>query len=526
MNNCTTLFSRSFSASIQDSRTPAGFLPSRVTHTASPGKIVTSAVLACSSAVLMTGCASSPVSQASTARTTPSQFQLSPATVNLTQGNSVTFAPSSTTTSISSSSCIWQAKDQTILSSKGNGEFVGTSPGSSTVTATCGDSIATASVLVAPAVSPTSITITSGGTYSGSWSSSDPAVPAVTIRTNEPVVLKNSTVTGRGDLIVIYGAQAGANVTVQNVTGTALDPGVNGMAKGKFIDAEVMANLSVTHSTMHNVSFGVYIVASPRLASLIIKENLADRLDDRKSDGNGGYLLNQRVLGHLIQLNGIVLPNGGEIAWNQMINPDGDASVEDIINLYESHGASGKPVLIHDNYLQGGFAAGQTTYYTGVGIQMDGGSNDLAVVDGFVTITGNTIVHLAGGGISIGAGHDISVIGNRIVSCGKDAAGNWLATPDVAALGMWNYYQSSQYFNNTIANNSGGLVRPSADGQPVAGNIDDTSASAALNNVVSSNSFDQPCLVGSTLNLAAESVEFKRWLASVASAGETLGDQH
>ena len=209
-----------------------------------------------------------------------------------------------------------------------------------------------------------------------------------------------------------------------------------------------------------------------------------------------------------------------------MINPDGEASVEDIINLYESHGASGKPVQIHDNYLQGGFAAGQTTYYTGVGIQMDGGSNDLAIVDGFVTITSNTIVHLAGGGISIGAGHDISVTGNRIVSCGKDASGNWLATPGVAALGMWNYYQSTQYFNNTIANNSGGLVGPDADGQPSAGGINDPSASYALNNVVSSNSFDQPCLVGSALNLAAESVEFKRWLSSVAAAGEALGDHH
>ena len=67
---------------------------------------------------------------------------------------------------------------------------------------------------------------------------------------------------------------------------------------------------------MHGVSFGVYVTSS-MLASLTIKDNVADNLDDRESDGHGGYLLNQRVLGHYIQLNVVSLPNGGEIAWNR-----------------------------------------------------------------------------------------------------------------------------------------------------------------------------------------------------------------
>jgi hypothetical protein len=412
-----------------------------------------------------------------------------------------------------------------VLSSKGNGEFVGSGVGSSPVTATCGGDIISASALVSPTANPSAIRITSGGTYSGNWSSTDPKVPAVTILTNDPVILRNSTITGRGDLIIVYGSHGGANVTIDNVTGIAHDPGVSGQARGKFLGAEVVSRLSVTHCTMQGVSFGVY-VASSTPAALTIKDNVADNLDDRKSDGHGGYLLNQRVLGHFIQLNGVSLPNGGDIAWNQMINSDAAASVEDIINLYESHGSAGKPVLIHDNYLQGGFAAGQTAYYTGAGMQMDGDSNDPSTASGFAIIANNTIVHLAGDGISIAAGHDISVIGNRIVSCGKDSSGSWIANPGSNALGMWNYYQTNQYFNNYMANNSGGLVRPDANGNPSPGNISAPSASGSLSNIVKTNAFEQPCLVGSYLNLAAESIERNRWLSTVAAAGELLGDQH
>jgi hypothetical protein len=345
------------------------------------------------------------------------------------------------------------------------------------------------------------------------------------ILTNEPVVLRNSTITGRGDLIIVYGSQGGANVTIDNVTGTALDPGVAGQARGKFVGAEVMSGLSVTHCTMHGVGFGVY-VASSTMALLIIKDNVADNLDDRESDGHGGFLLNQRVLGHLIQLNGVSLPNGGEIAWNQMINSEGAASVEDVISFYQSYGSAGKAVLVHDNYLQGAFATGQTTAYTGGGVQMDGGSNDPSTATGFVQIINNTIVHLAGFGISIGAGHDISVTGNRIVSCGKDSSGSWIATPGSTALVMMNYYQSNQYFNNSMANNSGGVVRPDASGNPIPGDVDAPSSSQSLHNIVGSNVFEQPCLAGSNLNLAAEPIEKDRWLGTVATAGELLGDQH
>jgi hypothetical protein len=220
------------------------------------------------------------------------------------------------------------------------------------------------------------------------------------------------------------------------------------------------------------------------------------------------------------------MPNGGEVAWNQMINSDGVASVEDIFSFYQSHGSSDKPVLVHDNYLEGAFATGLTTPYTGGGMQMDGASNDPATATGFLHIENNTVVHLAGFGIAIAAGHDISVIGNRIVSCGKDSSGNWIAMTGETALVMINYYQTDQYFNNYMANNSGGLVRPDTEGNPSVGDVYASGASPSLNNLIGANSFEEPCLAPSNPSLTAESLERSRWLNTVALSGEMLGDQH
>ena len=489
------------------------------------GKMVLlSVLLACSSVVSSIGCGGSQVGPGPSGKTMPGALQLSPAVVNLVQGDSVHFALSTDEIAFNPSNCIWQAVD-TIVSSKGNGEFVGTGIGSSSIEATCDGNSASASVLVSPATNPNAIRITSGGTYSGNWSSTDPKVPAVMILTNEPVVVRNSTITSRGNLIVIYGSQGGANVTIDNVTGTALDPGVAGQGRGKFLGAEVMSRLAVTHCTMHGVSFGVY-VATSKLTSLTIRDNVADNLDDRKSNGHGGYLLNQRVLGHFIQLNSVSLPNGAEIAWNQMTNSLGAASVEDVISFYQSRGSAEKPIVVHDNYLQGAFAEGQTTWYTGGGIQMDGASEDPMTATGFVQISHNRIVQTANYGISIGAGHDITVTDNRIVSCGKDSTGRWLASQGGSALILWNYYQTSQFYNNSISSNSGGLVRQDANGQPENSEMYVPSVSATLHNVVSNNPFEHPCWVNGLLSQAAEAAERVSWNIQVRESGEMLGDQH
>jgi hypothetical protein len=394
------------------------------------------------------------------------------------------------------------------------------------------DTLASANAAVQLSGPLAPLKITSGGTYSGNWLSNDPNTPAVTIQTDEPVLIENSTVTGKGNLLVVKGSTSsakltsGANISIQNVTGVALDPGIAGKQRGSFVSASAVSRLSVTHCTMTGVSFGV-AVAQSTLTELSISNNVANDMEDRASDGKGGFTDKRPNLGHFVILNGVHAAMGGDISWNQVIDTPGHASVEDIISIFGSSGQSASnSIRIHDNYLQGAFSPSAVkNNYTGSGIMTDGSSNSLATATGFVQIYGNQVVHTANAGIGIDAGHDISVTGNSVVSCGKDASGAWIATTYALATDMWNAYKTSVYFNNSISATAGGLVRPDAAGNPSVADIWAPGVSASLNNSVGKNSFTNPCMVGGDTTLDSETEEYDAWVAKLAFAAQTIGSQ-
>jgi hypothetical protein len=349
-------------------------------------------------------------------------------------------------------------------------------------------------------------------------------MPAITISTNEPVVIQNSTISSKGDLISVTAAGTGANVTVQNVTGTGLDPGIAGKQRGKFLYAYQAQSITVTHCTMTGVSFGVYIEDSA-LTGLSIRNNVANEMEDRASDANGGLTTEEPSLGHFVIVAKSVAVNGGDISWNQVIDTPGKSSVTDVIDIFLSHGISNSDsIRIHDNYLQGmSSPADIDNNYTGSGIMMDGPSNDLRTATGFVTISDNQIVHTANAGIGIDAGHDISATNNSIVSCGKDTSGSWVATTSAIAVAVWNYYNSSTFFNNSISGTTGGLVRPDPSGNPQIADIWTPDASATQGNVVGTNTFTNPCMTADDDSLGPELQENSQWAAKLASTSQTVG---
>src|SRR5690349_16522879 len=66
--------------------------------------------------------------------------------------------------------------------------------------------------------------ITRGGVYRGDWHSDNADVPVVVIKTAAPVVIENSTLRGRGDLIV--STVPHANITIRNTCGYGANPQV------------------------------------------------------------------------------------------------------------------------------------------------------------------------------------------------------------------------------------------------------------------------------------------------------------
>jgi hypothetical protein len=204
----------------------------------------------------------------------------------------------------------------------------------------------------------------------------------------------------------------------------------------------------------------------------------------------------------------------------------GQSSVEDVINIYGSLGAPGEPIWVHDNYIEGNSSPSAPTNYTGAGIIADGSSH---TVTAFATFENNEVVHTAGSGVAIANGHDVTASGNRVVSCGQDASGNWYAAPFANAVSIWDSYGSgpSLFYNNTVTGSAGGLVRPSSSGAPSAADFWGSAASMSYpGNAAGNNDFTDPCFMGGQLNLAAEDAERAYWAAKVAAAEQQIGDQH
>jgi hypothetical protein len=424
----------------------------------------------------------------------------------------------------SSGQCAWTSSQPTILNSLGGGSFQALAVGTAQVTVTCGSSTASASVTVSAQQQSGPIVITKGGTYSGDWVSGDPGTPAVTIHTDQPVVIQDSTITGPGDMIDLSGVSSGANVTIQNVTATALDPRVSGAERGAFLSAQLVASLTVKNCSVIGASFGVKLYNSSP-STLEISNNYASNLEDRASNGQGGFLDSRPALGHFVILNSVYAP-GADISWNQIVQTIGQSSTEDVFNIYNSQGTQANPIKVHDNYMEGSSSPVVKGNYSGTALITDGTGTDGAQPTAFVVFQANQVVATAGTGIGIAAGHDITATANRIVSCGVSSSGTWYAW-GANGIMIWNFYSNPAFYNNTITGTVGGLVGPGPNGTAIPFDVwVNPPDMLDPGNSVAGNNFTNPCLTPAGVNLQAEQTERTYWTTKTAGASELIGDQH
>ncbi len=135
------------------------------------------------------------------------------------------------------------------------------------------------------------IVITSGGTYSGNWQSNNPDVAAVTIRTTAPVIIDNSNIQSKGNLIET--AVADVDLTVQNSRGYGLNPGVAGRVPGRFLDAYKFDNIVVKNNYLQStasIELRSYNGNHTTSDTVKILNNQVLNIDGRKSDGAGGMV--------------------------------------------------------------------------------------------------------------------------------------------------------------------------------------------------------------------------------------------
>jgi hypothetical protein len=361
------------------------------------------------------------------------------------------------------------------------------------------------------------ITITHGGTYTGNWQSLNAKVPAVQIDTSEPVVIENSQVSGRGDLIAT--AYNGAHLIVRNTTGTALNPMVRGRYPGRFITAGQFASVDIENNTLVGTS-GIFLAHfqgdGTAQNTVTVLRNSATDIDGRFSDGAGGFMsgASDYYDVQFVQLDDVHHLAGAQIAWNQVINHPGQSRVEDNISIYKSSGTADSPILIHDNYIQGAYPAVPATQdYSGGGILLGDGSATSADDDsGFVKVFNNQIISTTNYGIGIPAGHDDSVYNNRVVSSGFLADGAYIAAQNVGIY-IWNSQKDPYFANDGAYDNVVGWVRKSDTGKPMRADTWMPNATRSSGNTS----------IGATVSQATEATELTLWTQKLLTTGIVVG---
>jgi len=373
------------------------------------------------------------------------------------------------------------------------------------------------------------VVITSGGTYSGNWESLDPDVPAVTIRTTDPVVIENSNVRGRGDLIKT-GVDHG-DVTVRNTRGYGMNPDVYGEVPGRFFEGLRFDSVTLENNYLEGTSgINLFDYRGDYTADDTVRviANRALNIDGRKSDGQGGFLdFDERTrlidgetekgyrTRQFVQLNRVMDVPGVEIAWNEIVNEPGKSRVEDNISIYFSGGTADSPLRIHDNYVQGAYNVKpwQASYeddewkydwgYSGGGIMLGDGSG------AYVEAYDNQVVSTSNYGIAISAGHDMRFYNNRVVSSGLLADGRPVVAQNVGVY-IWDLHDSGSddFYNNSAHDNLVGWVKGTRRNDWW---------------VPDATSFENNTSWPGEVTLATEAAEFKYWLDKVAAADMTVG---
>jgi hypothetical protein len=250
------------------------------------------------------------------------------------------------------------------------------------------------------------IRITSGGTYSGCYTSSSTGTPAVTLATAQPVKLDHARVIAKG-----YGVQdtvTGTRLTVVDSTFEQRDPGA--VVTHRAIELQQPASFVVEHNRFSDGD-GIWI-GGGTVDPLTVRDNLATNIGRYPHPTSGNCCV------QFLQLDSVRAP-AGEIAWNHTQNTSGQSNVEDNINLYQSGGTdSSHRVQIHHNLIDGAYPKNPSDLrFTGGGILGSDGSGSF----GHTSVHDNTVVSTTNYGVGAAAGTDVQLVNNLMVN---DALGS------------------------------------------------------------------------------------------------------
>jgi hypothetical protein len=300
------------------------------------------------------------------------------------------------------------------------------------------------------------LVIRHGGTYSGTYRSTDSGTPCIRILTTEPVILDSCRLEGPGHLIDCQ--MPGARLTVRRCTGRGLPPTQDQTARGRFLNVREARSVRVEQCRLEHTT-GIYVEGwtgnGSASETLTILDNTVRNIDGRYRNGGG---LTAGFVG-LNQVRGVA---GIEIAWNEVLNEPDQSMVEDNINIYNSSGTPASPIRIHDNYVQGAYPypAGSPKF-SGTGMTTDGDGSSALTTTAYVEAYHNQFVSTCNAAMNIAAGHHIRYHHNRLITSGQFTSGKPIPAT-YAATSIFNAYEKppTVFFANSVEHNVIAYVKP------------------------------------------------------------------
>jgi len=339
------------------------------------------------------------------------------------------------------------------------------------------------------------ITISTGGTYSGCYASTDINTPAVKITTTAAVTINRATIHHAGVAIT---APSGANLTLTNSTVQATSVA---SANQRVWEINSPVSVVVEHNNIFDGQGFWNGSGTPG--------TMRFRYNEVKNIGRYPHPATANCCVQFVQMDSVTSP-GIEIAWNRITNTYGQSDVEDNVNMYKTSGTdSAHPIDIHHNLVDGAYPrSGDATNpnFTGGGLLLgDSGFGAHGIIHD------NRVINTADYGVAISGGQDNHLYNNRIVS-DINAAGTTSPVMATWAQGIivWDTHSLGNMTNDTAYNNVSALIRP--DGRADWWLPNCTPLTACTGNVN-----------GPTPTAALEQAERDGWAADLAAAGLTVG---
>jgi len=375
------------------------------------------------------------------------------------------------------------------------------------------------------------ITITTGGTYTGCWQTTDGATPAIRINTKEPVTIANSTI--KGNYMLINDAAPGVNLTVTNTHFIGVEPTSPVTSRRAIRLGRGASNLAASNNFFENTA-GIKITgwttnASANPNTIKILQNKAKNITN-KNIAEGDASSDDHLV-QFVQLGQMRLSNV-EIAWNEVINTFGRSRVEDNINLYKTGGtgnAVSSRIRVHNNFIWGAFPETVGNNYRGGGIIAGDSSQNLDV--GWVDIYDNQVVGTINYGVSIVCGHDSRAYRNRVIGSGLNGPnGQLMAAANVGLSGnnarAWlGRCDPDNYRNNVFQDNYVGWMNGNGKRNDMTFRCNDYNAANPPELILCANNINttQVHPTSAAITYAMEQAEYTSWQKKLSDNNVSIG---